>query len=64
MPKLERHYRTVPLILARRKSEELYTGFVAAHRQKNVTPSIDQEPADGFLRRPGDHLQSYVLSKE
>lgn len=48
MPKLERHYRTVSRLFARRNGDEIYDGYESAYRGERLPAVIDKEPSEFF----------------
>lgn len=48
MPKLERHYRTVSRLFARRNGDEIYDGYESAYRGERLPAVIDKEPSEYF----------------
>lgn len=63
MPKLERHYRTVSRLFARRHGEEIFDGYESAYRGERLPAVIDKEPSEffagaRFCKEDYEHLRS------
>lgn len=63
MPKLERHYRTVSRLFARRNGDEIYDGYESAYRGERLPAVIDKEPSEffagaRFFKEDYEHVRS------